>query len=72
MSVNIRKTTGNDAGIVTQPAKETIGDSIASGVNGNVDITFANLVNRIPNTKNFNYVAPPNVSYNVRKIDAKT
>lgn len=72
MSVNIRKTTGNDAGIVTQPAKETIGDSIASGVNGNVDITFANLVNRIPNTRNFNYVAPPNVSYNVRKIDAKT
>lgn len=73
MSVNIRKTTGNDAGIVTQPAKETIGNSIASGVNETVDITFATVAtNRIPNTKNFNYVAPPNVSYNVRKIDTKT
>jgi len=72
MSINIRKTTGNDAGIVTEPAKETIGNSVASGVNETLDVTFASLVNRIPNTKNFNYVAPPNVSYNVRKIDSKT
>jgi hypothetical protein len=72
MSVNIRKTTGNDAGIVTNPAKETLGDSIASGVNETVDITFANLINRIPNTKNFNFVAPPNVSYNARKINTNT
>jgi hypothetical protein len=68
MSLNIRKNTGNDAGIVTEPTGNS-SNSIASGVNDNVEITFA-LVNpeTKPNKNLLNYAAPPNVTYTARTI----
>lgn len=68
MSLNIRKTTGNDAGITTEPISNS-GNSIASDVNDNVEITFAAVLPETkPNTNKFNYVAPPNVVYAPRSI----
>ena len=63
MSLNIRKTTGNDAGIVTEPAGNE-DNSIASGVNDVVEVTFATInPESKPNKKHINYAAPPNVTY---------
>lgn len=68
MSLNIRKNTGNDAGIVTEPTGNS-SNSIASGVNDNVEITFASVNPETkPNKNLLNYAAPPNVTYTARTI----
>lgn len=58
MSLNIRKTTGNDAGLVTEPANNT-SDTISSDVNQTIDVTYATIRQDVkPNKKHLNYAAP--------------
>ena len=63
MSLTIRKTTGNDAGIVTEPANNN-NDTISSEMNQTVDVTYTTVLQNVkPNKKQLNYAAPLRVEY---------
>lgn len=69
MSINIRKTTGNDGGIVTEPENNNV-DTISSEVNQTVDVTYATVLQNVKSNKKYlNYAAPPKVSYQQVSVD---
>lgn len=69
MALNIRNKQGNDAGITTQPANDSIDDSISSEINETTEVTTATFNNVNKNVKNPYLATRPRVTYTVRTVN---
>ena len=70
MALNIRNKQGNDAGISTQPADDSIDSSLSSEINQKIDITTAILdPNASKNAKSKYLLTKPRVTYVVSTVN---
>lgn len=70
MALNIRNKQSNDGGITTQPADDSLGDSLSSEINQKIDITLATLLPNLNKNINMKYLATrPRVAYTVTTVN---
>lgn len=70
MALNIRNKQSDDGGLSTQPANDSLDDSLSSEVNEKIDITVATLLPNLNKNVNMKYLATrPRVNYVVSTVN---